>query len=63
MNKPLPFKGLNIRIPIRIPRKGRGFRAGCFSYCCSLGTGGTQGSEHDQDVVAIQAFWTLNSHV
>ena len=23
--KPLPFKGLNIRIPIKIPIKGRGF--------------------------------------
>ena len=25
INKPAPFKGLNIRIPIRIPIKGRGF--------------------------------------
>ena len=25
MNKPLPFKGLNIRIPIIFPIKGRGF--------------------------------------
>ena len=25
INKPVPFKDLNIRIPIRIPIKGRGF--------------------------------------
>ena len=25
INKPLPLKGLNIRIPIIIPIKGRGF--------------------------------------
>ena len=25
INKPPPFQGLNIRIPIRIPVKGRGF--------------------------------------
>ena len=25
INKPSPFKGLNIRIPILIPTKGRGF--------------------------------------
>ena len=25
INKPPPFKGLNIRIPITIPIKGRGF--------------------------------------
>ena len=25
INKPLPLKGLNIRIPIIIPVKGRGF--------------------------------------
>ena len=25
INKPPPFKGLNISIPIRIPTKGRGF--------------------------------------
>ena len=25
INKPPPFKGLNIRIPIIIPMKGRGF--------------------------------------
>ena len=26
MNKPLPFKGLNIRIPSIIPIEGRGFK-------------------------------------
>ena len=34
INKPPPFTGLNIRIPIIIPTKGEGFMNHGFTFTC-----------------------------
>ena len=39
INKPLPFKDLNIRIPITIPLKGRGRGRGLFIMGLGWGSG------------------------
>ena len=62
INKPPPFKGLNIRIPIVIPIKGRGFinqgstlnpKAPRASFFASFVVGAAAAEDEDAEGTAI----------